>query len=163
LRHGGRGLPGGQSLARVLAEHRGVPNKASVRPLSIAKILAWSDAHHAATGAWPNKESGPVLSAPGETWQGVSSALTIAGRSLPGKTTLSRLLIEHRGPDAHNRSRTLTVEEVLAWADAHHAATNRWPNAATGAVAGAPGEKWSKIDNMLRRGNRGLPGGWTLA
>jgi hypothetical protein len=163
LRHGGRGLPGGQSLARVLAEHRGLRNMASIPPLSIAQILAWADAHHAATGAWPNNLSGPVLSAPGETWEGISSALRISGRGLACKTSLGRLLIEHRGPAAHNRSPTLTVQQVLAWADAHRAATGRWPSPTTGAVAGAPGESWRKIQSALRKGQRGLPGGWTLA
>jgi hypothetical protein len=57
----------------------------------------------------------------------------------------------------------LTVGQILAWADAHHARTGKWPSAGTGPVAGAPGEKWAGLDQALRAGVRGLPGGDTLA
>ena len=57
----------------------------------------------------------------------------------------------------------LTVEQILAWADAHHARTGGWPSANTGGVAGVPGQSWAAIDEALRRGLRGLPGGDTLA
>jgi hypothetical protein len=56
----------------------------------------------------------------------------------------------------------LTVQQVLAWADAHHARTGRWPNVNSGPVAGAPGEDWGRIDIALCAGYRGLPGGRTL-
>ena len=57
----------------------------------------------------------------------------------------------------------LTVAQILAWADAHFARTGEWPSANTGLVAGAPGQSWAAIDEALRRGGRGLPGGDTLA
>jgi hypothetical protein len=57
---------------------------------------------------------------------------------------------------------SLTVEQVLAWADAHHARTGRWPNPNSGPVAGAPGEDWGDIDMALYAGYRGLPGGSSL-
>jgi hypothetical protein len=61
------------------------------------------------------------------------------------------------------RGPPLTEGEVLAWADAHHARTGGWPSANTGGVAGVPGQSWAAIDEALRRGRRGLPGGDTLA
>jgi hypothetical protein len=61
----------------------------------------------------------------------------------------------------------LTVEQILAWADAHYPRTGTWPQAGSGPVADAPGENWSAIDYALRRGYRGLPGdsslSWLLA
>jgi hypothetical protein len=57
----------------------------------------------------------------------------------------------------------LTVEQVLAWADAHHARTGRWPHAKSGPVEGAPGEAWGNINAALYDGHRGLPGGDSLA
>jgi hypothetical protein len=57
----------------------------------------------------------------------------------------------------------LTVGQILAWADAHHACTGEWPSAGTGPVAGAPGEKWVHLDRALRDGLRGLPGGDSLS
>jgi hypothetical protein len=57
----------------------------------------------------------------------------------------------------------LTVEQVLAWADAHHQRTGHWPSHVAGVVAGVPGQSWAAIDQALRCGGRGLPGGDTLA
>jgi hypothetical protein len=57
----------------------------------------------------------------------------------------------------------LTVEQILAWADAHHARAGRWPDLRSGAVPGAPGLSWAVIDEALRRGYRALSGGGTLA
>jgi hypothetical protein len=57
----------------------------------------------------------------------------------------------------------LTEEQVLAWADAYHARTGRWPTAASGPVEGAPGEVWGHINAALYDGQRGLPGGDSLA
>jgi hypothetical protein len=57
----------------------------------------------------------------------------------------------------------LTVEQILAWADAHYARTGRWPTAASGPVEGAPGEVWGHINAALYDGQRGLPGGDSLA
>jgi hypothetical protein len=54
------------------------------------------------------------------------------------------------------------VTRILAWADAHHARTGRWPSCTAGRVRGAPGEKWVNVDFALARASRGLPGGDTL-
>jgi hypothetical protein len=57
----------------------------------------------------------------------------------------------------------LTTQQVLAWADAHHARTGRWPHARSGPVEGAPGESWANLDAALSWGHRGLPPGWSLS
>ena len=61
------------------------------------------------------------------------------------------------------RGPPLTEGQILAWADAHRARTGGWPSANTGGVAGVPGQSWAAIDEALRCGLRGLPGGDTLA
>jgi hypothetical protein len=95
---------------------------------------------------------------PGETWLGIDSSLRVGSRGLGTATTLYRLLRDHRGTQAQDEHRELTLEQVLAWADAHHAATGRWPMTGSGPVAGAPkGETWRKINQSLARGHRGLP------
>jgi hypothetical protein len=57
----------------------------------------------------------------------------------------------------------LTVEQILAWAEAHHARTGDWPGVACGPVCEAPGESWPALDKALHDGWRGLPGGDSLA
>jgi hypothetical protein len=92
---GGRGLPAGQSLPQLLAERRGHRNKATLPPLTEKLILAWADAHHTATGAWPKASSGPVAAAPGEHWRSIASSLRQGWRGLPGGDSLPRLLVRH--------------------------------------------------------------------
>jgi hypothetical protein len=95
LRHGWRGQPGGDSLARLLAEHRGRRTRAALPPLTEAQILAWADAHHRHTGTWPSAAAGEVLGAPGENWRGIDQALHSGYRGLPRGDSLARLLVRH--------------------------------------------------------------------
>src|SRR5437868_3755517 len=95
LKQGNRGLPGGSSLTRLLAERRGI--RKDLPPLHIAEILQWADAYHARHGTWPTSESGPIPEAPGVTWRWVREALQNGSRSLPEGTSLPRLLAEQRG------------------------------------------------------------------
>jgi hypothetical protein len=92
LRGGGRGLQGGSSLARLLAEHRGVRNKADLPELTEEVIVAWAAAHHERTGQWPSEASGPIVDAPGETWKAVNLALFQGLRGLAGGSSLYQLL-----------------------------------------------------------------------
>ena len=160
LRNGTRGLPGGSSLARLLQERRGVRNISLLPPLDIDEILAWADAYHARTGEWPTQDSGPVPKAPApdETWRTIAIALNRGRRGLPAGSSLAKLLAEHRG--IHT---PLTFERILDWADAHRAATGKWPTRRSGCIAGEYNETWSNVAENLARGNRGMPAGWTLS
>jgi hypothetical protein len=97
LRNGHRGLPGGSSLAKLLAEKRGVRDPSDLPPLDEASILAWADAHHESSGQWPRRNSGAVLDAPPETWSRIDTVLIEGGRGLSGGSSLARLIKEHRG------------------------------------------------------------------
>jgi hypothetical protein len=57
----------------------------------------------------------------------------------------------------------LTIQQILAWADEHHARTGAWPMTYSGAVAAAPEQNWRALDEALRHGCRGLPGGDSLS
>ena len=162
LRRGTRGLPGGLSLAEVLAIEREVRNRRDLPPLSRKQILAWADAHRRRTGDWPQVASGPIADAPGETWVNVNAALKKGTRGLQGGSSLARLLAVHRGKRHLHEQPALTYKQILAWADGHRQRTEKWPNKASGAVQDAPGEQWRHLDDALRRGGRGLPGGTTL-
>jgi hypothetical protein len=163
LRKGTRGLAGGWTLARLLLARRGVRPHLGLPPLDVERILAWADAHHARTRQWPSLTSGPIREAPGETWRGVNSALEHGRRTLPGGQTLMGLLVERRGAWHASYRPRLSVPVILAWADAFHARTGRWPLSESGAIAEAPGETWRAINAALSVGLRGLPGGSSLA
>jgi hypothetical protein len=160
LRVGLRGLPGGSSLARLLAEKRGVRNPGNLPCLRVEQILSWADAHHQRTGEWPTISSGPIPEAPGETWQRVQAALCGGCRRQAGGSSLARLLIEKRGMQ---RVSPLTIPQILAWADHHHQLTGCWPRLTSGPIRDAAGETWLAVDAALKKGLRTLPGGSSLA
>lgn len=160
---GGRGLPGDSSLAQLLAAHRGTRNKGDLPRLSYAQIVAWADGHFRRTGRWPRSSSGPVMDAPGETWTGVSLALTRGMRGLPGRKSLAQLLAERRGVRNKSSLRRLSHQQILAWADRHLASTGKWPHAHSGLIPDSGGETWNIVDIALTRGRRGWRGGSCLA
>src|SRR5262249_2783644 len=160
LKHGLRGLRTGLTLTQFLAKHRRVDRDT---PLSVDQVLAWADAQRQATGAWPGMASGAVIGAPGEKWGAINTALRDGHRGRPGRTTLARLLAQHRGVEGPKMRPALSLRKTLDWARAHRRATGKWPTKASGPVADAPGETWSKIDAALAKGLRGLDGGTTLA
>jgi hypothetical protein len=123
----------------------------------VEQILAWADAFHDQTGCWPHCDSGPVAEMPGDSWHNVDRALAKGNRGLRGGSSLARLLAERR--DARNLSDLpdLTVECVLAWADAYYQRTGRWPRRNSGPIPEAPGESWETVANAFYKGSRGLP------
>jgi hypothetical protein len=162
LQQGHRGLPGGMTLAGLLAEQRGRRHKGKLPKLRLPTILKYADGHCRHTGRWPKRRSGPVLDAPGETWSAIDTALNKGQRGLPGGTTLARLLAAERGVRNHKDLPPLTVQQIVRWMKAHRRRTGAWPTRRAGPVLDAPGEKWSAVETALRDGLRSLPGGMSL-
>src|SRR5581483_8395480 len=105
-------LPGGTTLARLLAKARGARNKTNLPRLTAAKILRWATAHHEQVGSWPTRESGPVPGAPGETWCGIHRALRNGNRGLPGGSSLAQLLAAKVGARNHLDLPRLTERQI---------------------------------------------------
>ncbi len=137
--------------------------EAAPRPLSEEQILAWADLYRDRTGEWPRRTSGEVTDCPGEMWSLVDGALREALRGLPGHSSLMKLLAEHRNVRNSKNLPPLTVEQVLAWADAHHARTGEWPRSGSGEILDTSGETWAGINTALSQGRRGFPVGSSLA
>jgi len=134
--------------------------------LSVSQILAWAEAHLQRTGKRPNGHSGPIPETVDETWSAIDTALLYGYRGLPGGLSLAEFLNRHWGekppnarkpPKARNRP-PLTIEQILAWAEAHHQRTGKWPTAASGEVPESPEETWKIINAALWEGYRGLAG-----
>ncbi|MEX0714654.1 MAG: hypothetical protein WD278_20115, partial [Pirellulales bacterium] len=157
-----RGLPGDCSLAGFLWEYRGVRNIRGLHELAIEQILAWADAHSKRTGRWPIKSSGAIPGTGGETWRGIDFALRQGKRGLPGGSSLPRLLAERRCVPNRLAMGPLSIEQILAWADAYFERSGRWPNTTSGPVAELPGVTWNAIHKRLVKGRLGLPGGSSL-
>jgi hypothetical protein len=162
LSRGTRGLPGDDTLAKLLARNRGVRNKSELPHLTVGQVKAWAEAHKGRTGGWPAARSGPIPEAPGETWSGVNAALIVGMRGFPGGDSLARLLARECGRRNLGAVPRLSLRAIRRWVRDHHAATGKWPTYTAGPIAGAPGETWGAVANALTKGRRGLPGGMTL-
>ena len=165
LMRGTRGLRGGSTLGKVLAEQRNVRIRKHLPRLTIKQILLWADDHCRLTGRWPNRNDGPVGGAPGETWAGISMCLITGRRGLSPGSTLTKVFRKHRSAQRQylRWKPTLTTHEIVAWANRHRRRTGKRPNTVTGAVSGHADESWSAIDAALRIGGRGLPAGLSLS
>jgi len=82
---------------------------------------------------------------------------------MPGGDSLTRFLIRHRGIRSERYLQALDLSRILAWADDYRRRHGRWPSRSSGAVADSDGDTWQGIDDALRVGLRGLPGGSSLA
>ncbi len=163
LIHGVRGLRPGSSLPKLLAARLGVRHRQYPPPLSERQILKWADAHRRRTGEWPTSDSGPIREVPGESWRAVSEALDEGTRGLCGGSSLARLLYERRGVIGGFWRPRLTRQLIIEWAIAHHARRGRWPNCKSGEIAESPDQTWGALDQALKLGYRGLPGGSSLS
>jgi len=163
LAQGLRGLTTGLSLAKLLAEKRGRRNIGGLRLLTIQQILGLADEHHKRTGEWPSTNSGDIKNFYGEKWRNIAYALTIGSRGLSGGSSLAKLLSERRGVQNIKELKPLTIQQILKWADDHNKRTGAWPVVKSGPVHGDSYEKWVNINYTLTVGNRGLPGGSSLA
>jgi hypothetical protein len=162
LRVGRFRLKGGSTLASLLATARGERNPKNLPPFRAEQILAWADACHARTSRWPITRSGPIEESPGDSWRAVDTALRYGGRGLPGGSSLAQLLAEHRGRYNFRKQPRITVDDILAWADAYQARTGKRPTRSPESIPESPGLTWATVYTALRKGGCGLPGGMSL-
>jgi hypothetical protein len=91
LGYGSHGLPGGDSLSRLLGRERGARPRR--RPaLRAGQLAGWARSHRRRTGFWPTIRSGAVFDAPGENWGKIDLALRCGIRGLPGGDSLAGLV-----------------------------------------------------------------------
>ena len=57
----------------------------------------------------------------------------------------------------------LSVEQVLAWADAYKSRTGQWPIVSSGLIDESPNDTWAAVNSALTSGRRGFHGGASLA
>jgi hypothetical protein len=158
LRLGMRSLKGNSSLARLLAQRRGVRNIQALPALTKKKILAWSDAYFRKHRIWPTSKSGPIAKAPGETWSGVNAALRSGRRGFKGGSSLARLLAKYRGVRNVKQPPPLNEKQILRWARAYYRQHGSWPTRHSGPIPGSHGDTWAMVDRALQKGQRTLPG-----
>lgn len=75
---------------------------------------------------------------------------------------MPQLLEKHRRVRNPRQLPSLSLDEILRWADAHHRRTGRWPKQNSGPID-ATGETWGGVNSALASGTRGLHRKSTLA
>ncbi len=145
------------SLARLLESRRSVRNSEYPPRLTTTRIVAWARAHFRRTAKWPTAESGPIETAPGETWLAIDMSLRKGRRGLSRGSSLARVLARRCGVRNWQQPPRLTVAKILRWADAHYARHGSRPTGKSGPVEATPGETWLAIDKALAAGRRGRP------
>lgn len=156
LRVGLRSLGGGSSLSALLKATFGVRNLHNQPELTEEQILCWAKAHKEREGKWPRKGSGGIPEAPAETWARIDTSLIVGCRGLRGGSSLAKLLSGKFQVRNVRHVPSLTIDEILSWADSHKKRTGEWPTLKSGSLVEAPGETWLGIDSALRSGSRGL-------
>ncbi len=134
----------------------------SAATLTVELILTWASAHRERTGHWPNTRSGAIPEAPGRNWSAINVALHRGSCGLPGGDSLRALLARRFGKPPGRRER-LRLQQIEGWARSHQRRSGCWPTARSGEVVDAAGENWRAINQALRQGSRGLPGGDSLS
>jgi hypothetical protein len=163
LNKGYRGLPGGITLSKLLHEHRGKFRQSELPKLTEEQILGWMDEHFARTGEWPTLNSGAIHASPSDNWRTIEGDLYKGLRGLPGKTSLARLAIVHRGRPDLSVSTPLTRDLISEWMIAFTERHGAYPSRDSGPVEDAEGEHWASLNTALEKGYRSLPGRQTLA
>lgn len=131
--------------------------------LHIFQILGWADEYKSQTGRWPSLNSGHIDGTEDETWSNVDQNLRLGLRGLAKGQSLARLLLAFRGRRHRKKLPVLSISQILDWADAHHARTGRWPTGHCGPITEAQDETWTGIEMALSHGQRGFPGGNSIA
>ncbi len=166
LRVGVRGLPGGSSLARLLLAERAVRNAWAMPDYNVPQILGWCDTYFNRHQRWPRQANWyeVIPGTLGEKWAYVDHALQHGLRGLPGGSSLAQVLSNQRGIRNTGKLPHLTVRQIRKWASTYRQQHSRWPQCrGCGMIAGTNGETWFNIDQVLRKGMRGLPSGQSLA
>lgn len=154
LIHGLRSLPGGQSLAQVLAEHRNHQLKSALPPLDYPQILAICDAYHDSHGKYPDVKSG-YCEALAMTFGSLDSVMRVGARGLGKNLTLAQLLAAERGKRNPAGLPRLSEKQINKWILNFFQTHGRYPRRTDGLIPNS-NDTWDTVANALLNNLRGL-------
>jgi hypothetical protein len=169
LRAGGRGLPGGSSLAKVREEKFDGINRKNQTPLTEPLIVAWMAAFLKKYGILPtSKERREVPDQPKEAWSRIDGCLHEGCRGLKGGETLIQLGRRHfpkvEPPPKPLAPPKMTEETIVEWMRTFEAKYGVLPKSSEKReVPGHPDKNWTAINTALKQGLNDLPGDSSLA
>lgn len=167
LRRGGRGLPGGSSLPKLLKDRFGERNISNLHSLDESFVVDRVAEYFQANGKYPRfDDRSQVLNGhPGDTWKRYDSALRNGRRGLPGGSSVADLLERHFGVCNPMNMPELDERFIVDRLIQHKSEFGSLPIAKsnTQVLGGYPCDTWKGYNSALVLGCRGLPGGSSLS
>jgi hypothetical protein len=165
LRTGGfHALAGDTTLAgQVTAVQTALGMTRKAGAITREQVLAAIAAHHGAAGSYPDRSSPGEVPGIGGAWGSLNNRLRkgLLGESL-SLADLAREARQQRGDPAPGARPPLTTADVHAAIVDHRRERGAPPTRQTRNLS-ALGIGWGALDNLLKNGGRGLPGGSSLA
>ncbi len=143
--------------AALQAGVRGLPKDSSLFQSLKGKTVEQAKKFEERAGRLPTREDESLPDYPDVTWEMIDDGF-LANQGY--RTTLEKVLIEAGLKEGElNLSENLIFDHALLYLQKHR----RWPKQNSGDVETLKGERWgASLNNCLRKGRRGLPGGSSL-
>ena len=150
---GGRGLPSGLSIEKVLTNELGIVGVRSGKNLTEELVIRLAKAHFELTEVYPHEKSTWILDG-SDSWAAISAALREGLRGLPGGTSLAQLL-DKAGLKANSADRSYpSLMEIIKAAEEFKELNNgNLPSRESGVFPNYLDLTWGKIDAGLKRGD----------
>jgi hypothetical protein len=165
LRRGGlRRLPGGTMLDKqvlVVKRQFGMLNESE--PITEEHVLAAINDHHDDIGSYPDRATRGEVPLIGGAWGSLNNRLRKGLLGAPASLAeLVGKVRQQRGGLPRGTKQPLTLAAVHAAIVTHRRQHGIVPTRQTEGLSGL-GIGWGTIDNLLKKGGRGFPGGSSLA
>jgi len=149
---GGRGLPSGLSIEKVLFNELGIVGVRAGKNLTEDLIIKLAKAHFISNDVYPNENSEWVLGGK-DSWAAISAALRDGLRGLPGGASLAQLL-DKAGLKTNSADRSYpSLKKMKKVAEEFRELNNgNLPSRESGAFPNYLDLTWGTIDAALKRG-----------
>ena len=152
---GGRGLPKGLSVEKVLFDELGVVGVRAGKKLTEQRVLTFALMHYEETGSYPTESSDWILDGK-DSWPTISFALNQGLRGLPGGSSLAKLLQAHNlKANPHERDYP-SKDEIVDAAEIYQALAidNKLPTKESGSFLNPKylDLSWGAINSAITRG-----------
>jgi hypothetical protein len=168
---GGRGLPGGSSLAQLVEKEFGIKNRANIPLLTENKICEWIQQFIDKYKRKPIIADGVIEFAldeyAGETWGKINDSLMNGMRGMPKGSSLTKIIEKQFGIRGYCTPPNLSLDMIRNWIHQHITKHKKKPTVKNGIVEFAENEfkgiSWASVANAMSKGTRGLAKGLSLA
>lgn len=155
LDRGGRGLPGGTSLAELRRKITGEQYSRKFEQLSEECIWKWMQEYKEMNGKYPVQNERSECP-DGSKWIAINASLRQGSRGLPGGSSLQILRIKMTGES----QKILSEEAIWKWMQDYFVNYGDWPR--SNSKDRVEGMTWDAVNKSMKKGRWGLVAGSSL-